>query len=812
MITKQTYSLLALYVYSAEDEEDKPNLPSYWDQLLNQPEGTGGFAYTVYQNTATQEIVISFRGSDGLSDVPTNIGLSISQERQAAEVYTRILRQYGSDANISFTGHSLGGGLAATMGVWFNRTAVVFDPAPTQLAATNEFVVSKVVESLGATAPSSILQYQSNIAAEFVSRESKVTSYFAPGSAVYSLNYEWNTITGAGQGNAVNFGIANMGSLTNRVNMHSQALLTAGLLTPTFAQGTIAVQRALPIIFSKSLYNLKASESDPNLLIDLIRSEQQNSSTGNGKLTHLAIDLNKLGTNIAGLNEAAQDAIIAQGIEWYYWQGTDYAGQQFFVNNEAQPSLIQYTTAMGQGLQGAQDKAASYVRNWLSAAYTSSTGDTQFPSFGTSFDQWNAAASNTGVTATARDATKSQIFLGQGGADEFTGGNKNDVLLAGAGNDTLNGMGGNDYLEGGSGADIYNFSGTFGQDTVVDAGGVGEIRIDGDIIRGGKLLVGSDKLWISDDDKYKFVQQDNGDLVIQRSTGRDRVTIKGWQNNQLGINLENAPKPPTPAPVGPLVFNGDQRAKLIGSETQMSVQATEYSFGRYAWDETSWAADGSLTGGVQDANFADVINASSAGNNGAVMHGFGGNDALSGSSGKDDIYGGDGDDLIGGGDGSDNIVGGSGRDFIFSARTLSVPQRSKSTGAFELPQDGTGIRISGPTWGEYFLPPRQGSAATFLVGVGGPTDLADDVVDSGDGDDRVYGGDLLLAGVTLKSPGNEWANWTKPNGAEVLVGDDAIRIAFAIQRRANILISIGFSGRTLTKGRAMNDATWGIAA
>jgi hypothetical protein len=65
MITKETYALLALHVYQADiDNINKPLLPSPWFEIPGQPTGTFGFAYAVYKNTATNEIVISYRGTD----------------------------------------------------------------------------------------------------------------------------------------------------------------------------------------------------------------------------------------------------------------------------------------------------------------------------------------------------------------------------------------------------------------------------------------------------------------------------------------------------------------------------------------------------------------------------------------------------------------------------------------------------------------------------------------------------------------------------------------------------------------------------
>jgi Ca2+-binding RTX toxin-like protein len=334
-----------------------------------------------------------------------------------------------------------------------------------------------------------------------------------------------------------------------------------------------------------------------------------------------------------------------------------------------------------------------------------------------------------------------KIIFGGEAADPLNGGEGNDHLYGGGGDDTLNGGAGIDYLEGGVGTDAYQFSGAWGKDTVLDSGGDGKIEIDGATLSGGKKTPGTDKMWESDDDKFRYVLLDNGDLVIQRSKGTDRITVKGWQDGQLGINLEGAPKPPKPAPTGPLLFNGDQRAKLIGTETQTTVQASDSRFDTYAWSETSWANDGKLNGGVQQDGFADVINAAVAGGNGSVMHGYGGNDALSGSSGKDDIFGDEGDDLIGGGGGSDNILGGSGDDIIFTSRVLAAPQRRKPTDAFELPSNGVGVRISGPTWAEYVYSPAPGQLGDLVSGVGAYVDSADDVVDAGEGDDQVFGGD-----------------------------------------------------------------------
>ena len=134
MATKEELAVLSLYVYKADDQQiNSPNLPTGWFELKPRTEGINGFAYAVFQGPGG-EIVISYRGTDSFwsGDMLTNLGLIASQEKQAAAVAAQYINQ---GLNVTFTGHSLGGGLAATMAVWFNRPAIVFDPAPTEISA-----------------------------------------------------------------------------------------------------------------------------------------------------------------------------------------------------------------------------------------------------------------------------------------------------------------------------------------------------------------------------------------------------------------------------------------------------------------------------------------------------------------------------------------------------------------------------------------------------------------------------------------------------------------------------------------------------
>lgn len=107
--------------------------------------GTQGLDYTLFENTETGDLVVSFRGTEPLSlvdwteDIEQAFGKS-EQYEQAVDLARSAqasLDQYnlennltGDDAiELSFTGHSLGGGLATAAALASDNEAIVFDAA-----------------------------------------------------------------------------------------------------------------------------------------------------------------------------------------------------------------------------------------------------------------------------------------------------------------------------------------------------------------------------------------------------------------------------------------------------------------------------------------------------------------------------------------------------------------------------------------------------------------------------------------------------------------------------------------------------------
>ena len=150
MPTALDYAQLAAFVHAnARGLANTPFLPASWEDKSGQFITTGnmsGFSAGVF--TKGTDIVIAFEGTnpnllsvdgieDLIADAATFAGLTLGQVQAAALLYEQVKEKYGSGYSISFTGHSLGGGLASLMSVFFNRSSTNFDPAPFAVAASN---------------------------------------------------------------------------------------------------------------------------------------------------------------------------------------------------------------------------------------------------------------------------------------------------------------------------------------------------------------------------------------------------------------------------------------------------------------------------------------------------------------------------------------------------------------------------------------------------------------------------------------------------------------------------------------------------
>ena len=147
---------LATAAYRNSRERNRIFAPSGWQEIATFP-ATGpaddpvtGFSAAAYRNAAG-DIVISYTGTNPeefrvfpplgndwlLANAPAALGLYSPQVIQAAQFYWGCSQPCGrrSSQPITFTGHSLGGGLASLMAVYFDLPAVTFDSAPFEQSA-----------------------------------------------------------------------------------------------------------------------------------------------------------------------------------------------------------------------------------------------------------------------------------------------------------------------------------------------------------------------------------------------------------------------------------------------------------------------------------------------------------------------------------------------------------------------------------------------------------------------------------------------------------------------------------------------------
>ncbi|MHA7777189.1 putative Ig domain-containing protein [Roseibium sp. M-1] len=154
------YAIMAMDSYSRGDRPDIKGLPIVYNKV-EVPVPTEsidvGFDASVYD--VGGEIVISFRGTDfagggQLLDDMVHGWLfgagvfSASQIKSAIDFYNSVVDLY-PHANITLTGHSLGGGLAGFIGAIFGEKAVIFDNEPFEAAAQSLYLHADSTPPLG---------------------------------------------------------------------------------------------------------------------------------------------------------------------------------------------------------------------------------------------------------------------------------------------------------------------------------------------------------------------------------------------------------------------------------------------------------------------------------------------------------------------------------------------------------------------------------------------------------------------------------------------------------------------------------------
>ncbi|WP_427500878.1 calcium-binding protein [Methylomonas sp. MED-D] len=417
-------------------------------------------------------------------------------------------------------------------------------------------------------------------------------------------------------------------------------------------------------------------------------------------------------------------------------------------------------------------------------------------------------------------ADQNDLLIGNNQANTLQGLGGSDILVGNGGDDTLIGGTDSDTLLGGEGNDIYVVSQGDGFDTLIDSDGQGhlywsltDIQGDGntaaDKWKKFSATTWQDQTNLQDTITYHLQTESDNTQTLYILRKGDAVKILNWHPGDIGITLGDGAGPGA----AEYTYLGDQRAPLTGSPGALT----------YNWGTTSWSVDGTLTGGVSEQDFSDVIYGDQhAASDKDFINGLGGNDALDGRGGNDRIDGGAGDDLIGGGSGSDTIHGGTGNDEILSATGLNAPQRTGPNDVWQAPAGET-IWTLGSTWGIY----DSGNNSSIISGGGSLTlDDAPDVVYGDAGDDDIVGGhgdDYLDGGEDNDALSGNGGNdlLVGGGGTDFLRGDGSVTTGFysttpALLHGKDFLdggagndLLFGNGNDDILLGGAENDIVWG---
>ena len=442
-----------------------------------------------------------------------------------------------------------------------------------------------------------------------------------------------------------------------------------------------------------------------------------------------------------------------------------------------------------------------------------------------------------GDTEATATSTKT-INLGSGN-DTYYGSNAKDTvsttgtntendtnhIYLGAGNDNFTGGDGIDIVDGGSGAtgglsDINSGSMTDSENTT------NEIHLGGgnDRYTGG---IGVDKVWSG-----------SGDDVINTGAGSDKVyTTDGSSEDTNTINL-GAGSDTFTGGVGTDIVNGGVSDDVETDENTINLGANddEYRGGKGkdivhggADNDHIWGGDGEnkLYGDEGDDHLyggkdKDIIEGG-AGDD--YIYGYDGLNELSGGSGNDHIYGGkdkdiihtgsgenevwayDGDDEVYTNDGStssdrneihlgsgkNKFVGGIGRDFVYNDNAAGESSDISLGGGRDYFRGGAGNDVV-----------HGGAGSDVIYGGNGQNqlygDAGNDAIEGGVNNDRIYGGtgaDTIRAGL-----GNNIINVGKDLDHDyVYIYNNAGAVDHVYAAKANDTVYVWGTNKVYTQGK-----------
>ncbi|MFH2210689.1 MAG: VCBS domain-containing protein [Pseudomonadota bacterium] len=724
MPTSPEYAMMAGNVYRASrDENNRVPVPFGWKPIDGSYEVNThtGFEAIAYKRNGTNEIVISYAGTDPnelpdwINNVQMGVGLKSTQLLQAADFYQKI-KQSNPGADITFTGHSLGGGLAGLMGVFFNKHAEVFDPAPFRQSATvsnRDLIANKYPDDSDLASFYSYIDFTQpeNNPASGIRGESRVKGYYTVGEILTGflpnlISLNRNAVLPLGHGSVANHADS---LLDKRFDLHSISLLAAFLLQPEFRTTTQSLKELIPLIFDTELYGQAKLKGSGDAFMELLVRHE--ATPGDPLFTGFLDDLQDIirAGGLALSDDQLNKGLIALAIQAYYEQDSGFTQELY------QP--VAGGLQIDKGALDATKSYQQYLQAWLQGQYSAE------------MDKITAAlphadrvylATRPGMIAVA-EKDKTALMLGGTGSDTLTGGDLADTLIGGQRNDILEGGKGDDTLMGGEGHDHYIWNTGDGNDTIIDPDKVGDRIIingtdKGDLYLGGTFTKEEGQnLWKSADGKIQLSHNSPWKITLEDGS---TLELGDYSDGDYGLHLKDTPEQNKPTTQ---TLTGDKKPKDHDPD-KAGIQ--------YRYD-----SDGNLiVSGEIEADRRDYLTGAYSRND--RIEGRGGNDFIDADHGSsvnasdDIVLGGDGNDIIWGNEGRDRLEGGAGKDWINGG-----PDDDRIYADKEIPlADALQASAQG-----------SGQPGDWLDG-----DEGDDVLIGGNDDDLLMGGpgkDILVGGA-----------------------------------------------------------------
>lgn len=664
-----------------KDDLSKPELSALvsessllrnWVLINFQPNTTSGFAAAAFQNPDTKEIVFAFRGTEPnrgiytfLQDAITDAQLAVSgnalgkpnQFNDAFAFFDKTLKKIGKGnySGYSFTGHSLGGGIAQYMTYITNKTgkSVTFDAVG-------------IGQAMPHVDPASFKGYIT----DYVNQNDIIGEYGVQlGDTIYLKD------TSKQDGAVDEMSRRLIAEIVNKARANSS--------TPIPPEVADAVQKAL---FGKDSQGSKMPTHELGSLLE------------NGKLSEAVA-----GSNVTWKVNALQGAanvssFAANGVKFIF---VDIPLAEIKITIAVTAAAIEVAAQVGGSIIRGASEAVGIAAGVLADAIATTTKISESVALGIGLllggdvyikgtdekDDIEAWRTNGGLVL--KKAAYVEAF---GGDDKVKGTELGDTIYAGSGNDYVKAEGGDDFVSGGSGNDFL--IGGEGNDVLI--GGEGDDHLEGregddrlygnrgnDYLTGGSgndLIIGG----IGDDELSDHYGDDT--YVYNLGDGHDKITdIKGTDTLIFGSGI----KPADVKLRRVESFYGDKNNGIrdydlvlyVGDSGSVTIK-NYYGYQGWFWyeeragnkiekvvfaDGTVWNENDirAMTHVSYGTDGKDTLTAFD--DYGFTFYGLADADCLIGRDGDDKLYGGDGDDTITASGGNNILSGGAGNDTFTSS-------------------------------------------------------------------------------------------------------------------------------------------------